>query len=207
MSPSSSPINPSQTVERIREIIVGRQFERLEQRVARLEVLEPHAQQQAPASLEGRLQTGEARIEAIQHSLQRLTDSTREQIESRSLRQNEEIQRLAAQIQQVAAMKSAEAREQTAVREFEGRIGAWLTSWQGALQSHLNERDHRLADQLRGEVATLWENTEAQITRLQSLASDREWIEERFARIAAAARALAESASPSSSGPDNSALR
>ena len=206
MSPSSSPTNPSQTVERIREIIVGRQFDRLEQRVARLETMEP-PDWQASASLEGRIQTGEARMEAFQQSLQRLADHTRQEIETRSLRQNEEIQRLAAQIQQVAAMKSAEAREQSAVRELEGRLGAWLTSWQGGLNSHLNERDNRLADQLRGEVAALWESTEAQITRLQSQAIERAWVEERFARIAAAARALAECASPSSTGSDYSAPR
>jgi hypothetical protein len=198
MSPTASPLNPSQTVERIREIIVGRQFERLEQRVAHLESMEPRGVTQSP--WEDRLCTSEARLEALQHSLQRLADFTREEVEIRSARQQAEIQRLSLQIQQVAAMKSAEEREHTAVRELEGRIGAWLTSWQGGLNSHLNERDNRLADQLRGEVASLWESTEAQITRLQSQqnrADDRQWIEERFARIALAARALAECASPS----------
>jgi hemerythrin-like domain-containing protein len=204
---SSSPINPSQAVERIREIIVGRQFERLEQRVARLEAIEPQGPRQTSVSWESRLQTSEARLEAVQHSLQRLADGTREEIQGQTLRQQEEIQRLAAQIQQVAAMKSAEAREQSAVRELEGRLGAWLTSWQGGLNSHLNERDNRLADQLRGEVASLWESIETQITRLESRATDREWIEERFARIAAAARALAESASPTSHGPASSTFR
>ena len=208
MSPSSSPTNPSQAVERIREIIVGRQFERLEQRVARLESGEPSGVLHAvPAAWEERLCTSEARLEALQHSLQRMADTTREQVEMRSSQQRAEIQRLAAQIQQVAAIKSAEAREQSAVRELESRLGTWLTSWQGALQSHLNERDHRLADQLRGEVATLWENIEAQITRLQSQALDRERIEERFARVAAAARALAESAMPPSTASDYSAPR
>jgi hypothetical protein len=198
MSPTASPLNPSQTVERIREIIVGRQFERLEQRVAHLESMEPRGVTQSP--WEDRLCTSEARLEALQHSLQRLADFTREEVEIRSARQQAEIQRLSLQIQQVAAMKSAEEREHTAVRELEGRLGAWLTSWQGGLNSHLNERDNRLADQLRGEVASLWESTEAQITRLQSQqnrADDRQWIEERFARIALAARALAECASPS----------
>ena len=199
MAPTASPLNPSQTVERIREIIVGRQFERLEQRVARLETMETRGAQDL-APWEDRLSTSEARLEALQHSLQRLADFTREEVEIRSARQQADIQRLSVQIQQVLATKAAEEHEHTAVRELEGRIGAWLTSWQGGLNSHLNERDNRLADQLRGEVAALWENTEAQITRLQSQqnrANDRQWIEERFARIALAARALAECASPS----------
>lgn len=206
MSPTAPPLNPSQTVERIREIIVGRQFERLEQRIAKLESIEPrgYAPAPAPAPWEQRLCTSEARLEALQHSLQRLGEATREEVEIRSARQQAEIQRLSAQIQHVAAIKSAEQHEHTAVRELEGRIGAWLTSWQGGLNSHLNERDNRLGDQLRGEVAALWENTEAQITRLQSQqnrGNDRQWIEERFARIALAARALAECASPSAPGP------
>jgi DNA repair exonuclease SbcCD ATPase subunit len=200
MSPDPSPINPSQTVERIREILVGRQLERLEQRVARLEAT-GQAASVATDSPDYRYYTHEARLEALQHSLQRLADSTREEAASLRTHHHGEIQRLAAQIQQVAATKSSDAQQQAAVRDLEGRIGQWLTSWQGALQSHLNERDNRLADQLRGEVASLWEEMEGQIMRLQSRATGREWIEERFARIAAAARALAECASPIP-GPD-----
>ncbi len=200
MSPAPSPLNPSQAVERIREIIVGRQLERLEERVARLESTPVSGQVHTP--WDDRLCTHEARLEALHHSLQRLTDSTREENETRTQQQRGEIQRLAAQIQQVAAMKSGEA-EQASIRRLEERIGVWLTNWQGGLQSHLNERDERMAEQLRGEVATLWESTEAQITRLQSQSSDRDWIEERFARIAAAARALAESAEPSAPGPQH----
>jgi hypothetical protein len=204
MSTATSPPNPSQAVERIREIIVGRHLERLELRVARLESKSPGGQ--VPTQWEDRLCTSEARLEALQHSLQRLADSTREEAESRGIQQRAEIQRLAAQIQQIAAAKSAEA-GQAAIQRLEGRIGSWLTNWQGALHTHLNEREQRLADQLRSEVASLWESTESQITRLQSRTPDRDWLEERFARVAAAARALADAAAPPSSGPQYSASR
>jgi small-conductance mechanosensitive channel len=198
MSPTPSPLNPSQAVERIREIIVGRHLERLEHRVARLETAPPaSATPQGPASssLEDRLCGHEARLEALQESVQRLADSNRLDSEQRTALQREEIQRLAAQIQQVAALKAAET-AQPAVERLESRIGTWLSSWQSSLQSHLNERDLRLTTQLRGEVATLWESTESQLTRLESRTLDHKMIEERFSRIAAAARALAESASP-----------
>ena len=194
-----SPLNPSQAVERIREIIVGRHLERLEQRVASLEcgpALAP-----LPSQWEDRLCTSEARLEALQQSVQRLADSAREESEIRTLQQREEIQRLAAQVQHVAAMKAADS-GQPAVQQLESKIGTWLTNWQGALQTHLNEREQRLASQLRNEVATLWESTESQITRLESRTLDRELIEERFSRIAAAARALAESAAPPPPGPE-----
>jgi hypothetical protein len=45
-------------------------------------------------------------------------------------------------------------------------------------------------------MAALWENMENQLMRLQSRAIDRDLIEQRFARVAAAARTLAEAATP-----------
>lgn len=202
MSATPTSINPSQAVERIREIIVGRQLERLEQRIVRLEnEHDPTASTRAATSgqsdreWEDRLCTNEARLEALQHAIKKLSQSTAEESQRMSHLQREEIQRLASQIQQVAALKAAEAGN-TAVSRLEGRIGSWLGTWQSSLQNHLNEREERLAKQLRGEVAALWESTESQLTRLQSRAVEREHIEGRFARIAAAARALADCVSP-----------
>jgi hypothetical protein len=198
MSPTPpSPINPSLAVERIREIIVGRHLEKLESRVARMESVSPVGQ--LPALWEDRLCTAEARLEALQQTVQRLGDSQHSEAELRTLEQREEIQRLALQIQQVAAQKSTQD-PQPAIQNLEHKIGTWLTNWQGALQTHLSDRESRIAREIRDEVATLWENTESQITRLQSRSVDRDLIEERFSRIAAAARALAESAAPLTSG-------
>lgn len=195
MSPSPpSPINPSQTVERIREIIVGRHLERIEQRVARLEEATPAAQG-LPSQWEDRLCNSEAKLEAMQESVQRLHEAVREDTRYRTESHQSEIHRLAAQIQQVAAARASESNP-AAIQQLEARLGTWLTNWQGALQNHLNEREERLAGQIREEVARLWENTESQITRLQSRTLERDQIEERFRRIADAARALAESASP-----------
>ena len=202
MSPTPSPLNPSQAVERIREIIVGRHLERLEQRVARLESTGTPSAPVATAHLEDRLYSNEARLEALKENVQRFVDSSREQAELRLSQQREEAQRLAAQIQQVAALKSMETTP-PAIQQLERKIGTWLTDWQSSFNRQLNDRDQRLANQLRGEVATLWESTESQITRLESRAVDRDSVEERFNRIALAARALAECASPTAIRPSN----
>jgi DNA repair exonuclease SbcCD ATPase subunit len=194
MSPTQSPLNPSQTVERIREIIVGRHRERLEQRVARIE----SGGISAPAThprFEDRLFANEAKIEALKENVHRLVDTSREQTELRLSQQREEILRLAAQIQQVATLKSSEP-EPAMLTNLERKIGTWLADWQSSFQVHLNDRDQRLASTLRSEVAPLWENIESQITRLESRAVDRDSIEERFKRFALAARALVECASP-----------
>lgn len=202
MSPPNPPLNPSQTVERIREIIVGRHLERLEQRVSRLECGQPPLPSGAGGYLDDFRIHHEARLEAMKDNVHRMVDSNREQLEAQLQRQREETQKLAIQIQQVAAQK-AETSPST-LGQLESKIGTWLGTWQASLQKHLNEREHRLANQLRDEVATLWENTESQLTRLESRAVDRDSVEERFARIALAARALAECASPTPIPPRSS---
>lgn len=201
MTPNSPPLNPSQAVERIREIIVGRHLDRLEQRVARLESSGPAApavSQAATSSiqLEDRLLANEARLEALKDNVQRFVTSNREQSELRLAQQREETQRLAAQIQQVAALKSSES-PAPIIQQLEQKVGSWLMNWQNSFRVHLDDRDQRLTTQIRNEVATLWESTESQLTRLESRTADRDSIEERFSRIALAARALAECASPS----------
>lgn len=199
MSSSLPPLNPSQAVERIREIIVGRHLERLEQRVTRLEATGVSSQMIAP-HLEDRIFVNEARFEALTENVRRLVDTNREHSELRFSQHREETQRLAAQIQQVAASKSSET-ESPAVNQLEQKIGGWLTEWQSSIHLQLNYREQLMAEQLRGEVAALWESTESHLTRLESRAVDRDSIEERFNRIALAARALAECASPTILGP------
>jgi hypothetical protein len=198
MSPTPSPLNPSQTVERIREIIVGRHLERLEQRVVQLESSGlPPAAASTNREVEDRIYAQEARLEALKEKVQHYVEGSREEIERRLIQQREETHRLAAQIQQIAAMRASES-VAPAIQQLEQKIATWLSGWQNSFQASLDERDQRLAGQLRSEVAALWESTESQLTRFESRTVDRASVEERFNRIALAARALAECASPSS---------
>ena len=198
MSPNTSPFNPSQAVERIREIIVGRHLERLEKRVVRLESTAPAILPFQP-QLEDRIYTHEAQLEALKDNVHRLVDTGREQLEMRLQVQHEETQRLAAQIHQVASTRQGLAG--TEIQQMEQKIGTWLTHWQHSVQTHFVDRDQNLLGQIREEVAALWESTETHITRVESRLMDRDALEERFKRIGLAARALAECASPSQLTP------
>ncbi len=200
MTSTQSPLNPSQAVERIREIIVGRHLERLDQRVSRLETGGVAPLPANDLQVEDRLVASEAQLEALKENIRRLGDTTREQTEVFWTTHREETQRLASQIQQVAASK-AESTAPPAVQQLERKLGTWLTDWQSSLHRHLDDRDHRLASSLRNEVAALWENTESHLTRIESRSIDRASVEERFQRIALAARALAECASPTKLEP------
>jgi len=195
MSPTPPTLNPSQAVERIREIIVGRHLERLEHRIVRLEQ-NPTPAGSSSSPIEDRMLAAEAKLEALRENLNRSGESTREEQQRRLDAHREETQRLAAQIQEIAASRANDM-AQPEVQQLEKKLGSWLGHWQNTVHQQFIERDQKIVAQLRGELATLWESTENQITRVQSRCMDRDQIEDRFRRIAAAARALAESAMPS----------
>jgi uncharacterized protein YPO0396 len=194
--PLHSPhLNASQTVERIREIIVGRHLERLESRVIRLES-RGGASPELQGYLDDRLLTTEARLEALQQNFQRIFETSREELEVRILQQRSETQRLASQIQHVASLKSNEASEVQATQQLENKIGTWITTWQKSFNEQVRDRDERLTCQLRAALDSQAKATETRIDQLERRITDRDSLEKRFSRIAQAARALADSVSP-----------
>ena len=68
----------------------------------------------------------------------------------------------------------------------------WLTDWQKSMNSRLESRDRNLTDRIRAELAAMKASIDTRISELEARTPLN--VEERFNRIAAAARALAESA-------------
>ncbi|MBB5350012.1 hypothetical protein HNR46_000233 [Haloferula luteola] len=171
--PQSSP-EPSSTrqVERIREILVGRQLNQVEHRLARLEAtLRPMPLEAEPSS---------ALAQEVTATLAQLKD----EFDAERLRQMEETRRLAHQIQTVARQRreiSDEAR-QAVVDEL--RPG--FERWQEGFMHYLEIRENRL----RHEVAR----------SLQSLRDESpQWspeIRDALGRLAGAACDLCEALQP-----------
>ncbi|MFT3990628.1 MAG: hypothetical protein QM680_04380 [Luteolibacter sp.] len=192
MQSSPPSINPSQAVERIREIIVGRHLERLEQRISKLEAPTPSRSAVDLTSIEDRIVSGEARLEALQAQVVRISDVSKAEHERRSLFQREEIQRLATQIQQISATREASPSQDTS--QLEQKLGSWLTDWQAALGKHLEARDQKITGLFREEIARQIEKLERKLDQANSQALDPAALERRFQKIAEAARALADCA-------------
>ncbi|MFD2255953.1 hypothetical protein ACFSSA_04625 [Luteolibacter algae] len=193
MSPTPPTLNPSQTVERIREIIVGRHLERLEGRIARLETA-PDTVANAPVSdapiFEDRLMIAEARVEALQEHVQRL-ETTSEEKERLAEMHRQDAQRLAAQINDIAREK-AEATALPAVQKLENKLGAWLAEWQKSLHLRLENRDEKLLNQLKADLDELRSGVEKRFLEIEAKLPKN--IEKRLQDLANAARVFADSA-------------
>jgi len=181
--------SPSSTVERIREIIVGRHLDRLEQRVALLEQATPAQTYPGDARLDG----VEARVEALQQHFHRLSDGMRFETDARENRHQEEIRRLADHIQK-AIIAQHLAPDPTP--KIEARLGNWLADWQNAAQQRAEQREQLLVTQLRDELLKLREWATGRLEDQRRAFPDRTEIDQRFTQISRAARALADAAEP-----------
>lgn len=284
MSTPPSPFNPSRQVERIREILVGRQVAKLEERMDRLEHCAPtpsaghapassaeprieqlranlHAQSQAiaaeinrldhrvgaleqspPAGLpagssppdpridrldaalaaestQRRAETAAlaARIQAAADTLgSRFADLSLQQssaaaslraefqteanalhrkVEDQALRRAEDLRELTARIEEVARRASADPLfpDQSSPL-LDPRLVGWIQSWQDQLARYLQGREQQLVHHLREELRHLRDSNNQALADLRLQKADRSEWHERMSKVAAAARALADSA-------------
>lgn len=197
---TQNPQSPSTShaVERIREIIVGRQLDRLEQRVALLERAD-HPDSSA-WTCEPRLITVEAQVEAIQDRLHRLSEGYRVESEAREIRHQEDIRRLAERIQNSAAERATP----EAIPRIEAKLGQWLSEWQTTALRRAEQRENLLISHLRAELVKFRDWVSSEAAEQDRRKADRAELERRFSKVAAAARALAEAAESTARDPSPS---
>lgn len=151
MNERNNASTPSTTqVERMREIIVGRQLGKVEQRLDRLE---QQVTQTVPLpDAISRMEDMEARFEALRDALQHQMDHMRRELGGEMVHRKQEVRRLAEQIQLSAQAKLTSLASQQEIASLESRLVQWLTSWQQSVELHVEQRERWLVGQLREEL-------------------------------------------------------
>ena len=186
MPPAPPETNPSRQVERIREILVGRQMDSVERRLERLEAnLRPMPTPGNDDVFEIRLATYEQR-----HDLK--LQELRDEIDAEKARRVEETHRLAVQIQAAARNRSDSGIEAQA--ELEQRITRWLESWNQGFRQYLQQREQHLITEFRSELDQTREWVKSRLATTEQSRMDQGRMQASFAQLANAARAIAEAA-------------
>ena len=201
MPSETSTLNASQAVERIREIIVGRHLERLEQRISRLEASDSDV-----ASYIGndeRLMNAEARIEALHSAISRLTDHIRDELERRNVLQREEIHQLLLRVQQVTASTAPAISPDSSRYEFQKASESRTSAWKYSLphSSEKNRQEPPSVSHLHSEFSQLKSTLEERLSRFEIHSSQNDSFEIGLQKIADAARIFTQSISHLPSRP------
>jgi len=140
-------LQPARQVERIREILVGRQMQSVEHRLERLE------QQLTPMPVDADGSVFETRLEENRRETREALREMQDHVDAERLRLHEETRRLAARIESVARARHEAAEE--ARRALEADLRPWFEQWQEGLRQHLEQREQWLIGELRGELDRL----------------------------------------------------
>jgi hypothetical protein len=150
-NPTNAPT--SSQLERVREIIIGRQLGKVEQRLQRLEERTQVAVSDGTvSSSQERIEALEARFEAVRDAMQHQVDQIRFEFGGEMDHRKHEVRRLAEQIQQAAQAKLPPAVTVPDLAATENRLVAWVSAWQQSLEQHLVRRENWLIGQLREEL-------------------------------------------------------
>jgi hypothetical protein len=186
MPPAPPDTNPSRQVERIREILVGRQIESVERRLERLEAnLRPMPTQAGGDVFEIRLASFEKRQDEKLAAL-------RDEIDAEKARRVEETHRLASQIQAAARSRADSGLE--AQVELEQRFTRWLDHWNQGFRNYLQQREEHLIGELRAELEKTREWVKSKVETSDRGRVEQARLQESFLQLANAARAIAEAA-------------
>ncbi|MEM1082868.1 MAG: hypothetical protein AAGI48_02005 [Verrucomicrobiota bacterium] len=179
-------------VERIREILVGRQMESIEQRLERLERrLQPMPVDSTSAAPAADF------LEKVKKEQAEQLCRLRDEIDADRLRQLDETRRLAQQIQSVARARSSSDGETR--QEAEQRLSAWFSQWQNNLYDYLNQREEHLISELRAELDRMRDWIRNEVAEKSSdTQADNPALRNALEQLSAATRAITESLGPSS---------
>lgn len=177
--PPTPPIpSPSQQVERIREILVGRQMQSVEQRLNRLE------QQLQPMPVAG---TGD--LDELRAEQKEAFTRIRDELDGEKLRQLEETRRLSLQIQSIARQRREIAEE--ARLSVIDALKPGFERWQQSFLRYLDERESQLSKTVEDRIESLRSELKSPATPL-----DQPGVRQAIQEFAGAARRLSEALTP-----------
>lgn len=186
MPPNPPEINPSRQVERIREILVGRQMAGVERRLERLEA----AVRPLPSAADD--DVFQIRLAGFEQRHDRQLQELRDEIDAEKARRVEETHRLAGQIQAAARSRADSGLE--AQVELEQKFTRWLDHWNQGFRQYLHQREQHLVSELRSELEQTREWVRSKVAATGPNRAGQLRMLESVQQLADAARAVAEAA-------------
>lgn len=167
---SEAQFNPSQQVERIREILVGREIGRIERRLSHLE--NPEAAARAPRVPDQRA--------VIQHSLMRETQQLKQSLQQEAVVRQQQILQLSRRLNEASTGRNDSAALESHLRER-------IETMSNEMTALIDARSREILNHLQSEILQWKNQMDRDLQSIRDVKADRRDMSSRFARIAAAA--------------------
>ncbi len=174
---SESKFNPSQQVERIREILVGRELGRVENRLSRLESNQTAQTtfQAPPVS-----QAAHSSLENAQQMLLRETRELKQHIREEAIARQQQVSQLAKQI---SSSKSRPLNQGLIEKQMSERMETLAAE----MTARIDARTREILHHLQNEILQWKNQMDRDLQSIRDVKVDRKEVTSRFARMASAA--------------------
>ena len=174
-----SSLNPSQQVERIREILVGRQMHQVEDRLQRLET------NPTTASID---HEAIERLERSQYAVIEQTNRLQQQVAQEVQLRNQQVAHLAQHLDSASRkLNEASAGIERQDRQLEDHLSAHLEQISAAMAARIDARVREILQHLQSELVHWKSQVDRDLQGVHAQKADREELQSRFARLASAA--------------------
>ncbi len=168
------PLNPSQQVERIREILVGRQMHQLEDRLRHLEGAVTSQDAQVGPEVLHHLQTSQAAVLEETRQLRR-------QLQQETQSRNDQIDRLGKQLE--STCRDIHQHDQ----QLQQNLSAHLEQISAAMAARIDARVREILHHLQSEIVQWKNQVDRDLHTVRDDSVSRSELKNRFARLASAA--------------------
>ncbi len=185
---SSDPVNPAEQVERIREILIGRDIELVNERIQQVESRVQHQSDDVARGVSAQLHKATEQYNASQESVKSMTAHIRQQLQQETVTRGQQINDLATKID--AAATRMNQTSQQLLSTDTGRdqnLNKKLDNLSSEMGSRIDAHSRQIMEHMHREIQQWKNRMDGQMASLADDKVDRQELSTRLARIASAA--------------------
>lgn len=187
MNPADQ-INPAEQVERIREILVGRDIELVNSRIQSLEGRIENQSGDVARQVGEKLRKAEQQFAQSQQNIQSITAHIRQQLGQEATTRGQQINDLAEKIESAAKRMDETSRKLLDLENSHNEgISKQIESLNSEMAARIDARSREIMEHMHREIQQWKNRMDGQITNLAEEKLDRQELTTRLARIASAA--------------------
>lgn len=185
---SAESINPAEQVERIREILVGRDMALVNNRIQQLESRVQDKSSEISQAISKEMEKAEEKISQSQQNVQQITEHIRQQLQQETSTRTQQINDLARKIDEAAERMNETSQKLINVETERGdQITKKIEGLSSEMAARIDAHSRQIMEHMHREIQQWKNRMDGQITNLSDDKVDRQELTTRLARIASAA--------------------
>jgi hypothetical protein len=185
---SAEQINPAEQVERIREILIGRDIELVNGRIQQLESRVQAQTSEVSREVSEQLQRVENQQKSSHQNIQSITTHIRQQLQQETVTRGQQINDLASKIDAAASRMDQASQQLLSVEtDRDQNISKQIEGLSSEMASRIDAHSRQIMEHMHREIQQWKNRMDGQISTLAADKLDRQELTTRLARIASAA--------------------